>query len=156
MTGKIISTVAFWILASPCFGDDCSSIANDAERLKCFDTTTNEPGAPTGKYARFVATAKETLAARLNDPASVKWREVYPVGDAASPKGICGELMARNRFGGYTGWRRFIGVMQPSPDLFVDTGDDVSAMFIAAAYSGASNTPAPASIVGFCMGRAPE
>jgi hypothetical protein len=64
--------------------------------------------------------AQRTVAARLIDPESVLFREVRRGQDA-----ICGEFNGKNRFGGYTGFGRFI--VTGSGLVFMDAPEDQAA-----------------------------
>ena len=56
-----------------------------------------------------VAKAKTKVAERLIDPASAQFRSVAVyVGRAGEHYGLCGEVNARNRLGGYTGFVPFV------------------------------------------------
>ncbi len=48
------------------------------------------------------ADAKARVAAQLKDPASAEFKDINQVGDR-----VCGEVNARNSFGGYTGFVPF-------------------------------------------------
>lgn len=54
---------------------------------------------PGVQEVRLQRKAKELVTARLKDPESAQFR---------SQTGICGEVNAKNSFGGYTGFKRFI------------------------------------------------
>ncbi|MGK9155447.1 hypothetical protein [Acinetobacter radioresistens] len=76
------------------------------------------------KEIRYNRMAKEFVKASLKDPASAQFR---------SQKGFCGEVNAKNSFGGYTGFKRFIAadrnmiVMEDSlaPEEFQKVWDNV-------------------------------
>lgn len=48
--------------------------------------------------------AKEAVKSTLVDPESARWREIRIV----RPDFVCGEVNAKNSFGGYTGFSRFL------------------------------------------------
>lgn len=54
---------------------------------------------------KLVAAVKDKIANMLNDPESVRWRDVR----AVSATEVCGELNARNAMGGYVGFTPFVG-----------------------------------------------
>jgi hypothetical protein len=87
-------------------------------------------------YAQFIAEAEKTLADELKDPDSAKWKNVYVVGTRIEWTGICGDVLAKNSYGAYTGWKRFVGKIQPHAAIVIDDSDQGSKMIIAAAYSG--------------------
>ena len=58
-----------------------------------------------------ITRAKESVKQVLNDPESAQFKETflkYSVYVYSKEKGICGEVISKNEFGGYTGWKRFI------------------------------------------------
>jgi len=70
-----------------------------------------KPKAPSPEEAQLAAdtqmtdAAKTRLARGLTDPDSAKFRDVF-----ISPRrgAVCGQINAKNRMGGYVGFRRFI------------------------------------------------
>ena len=54
---------------------------------------------------KMIDAAKDVIQGGLNDPDSAKFRHVF-----ISPKGraVCGEVNAKNKMGGYVGFKRFI------------------------------------------------
>lgn len=61
-----------------------------------------------GKYAGFVAAAKDVLTADFKDPDSAKFRSlaVYQQIDSRE-LALCGEVNAKNSYGAYVGFRPF-------------------------------------------------
>lgn len=58
--------------------------------------------------------AKRKLAALLRDPDSAKYRGVHAYQDYVQGRMVisfCGEINAKNGFGGYTGYERFVATM---------------------------------------------
>lgn len=53
----------------------------------------------------FVDSGVKYLINRLKEPSSVQWRNVF-IADRALQT-LCGEINARNSYGGYTGFKRF-------------------------------------------------
>jgi hypothetical protein len=51
-----------------------------------------------------VSAAKQAVADSLIDPGSVQYRNVASYSEGV----VCGEVNAKNRMGGYTGFRRFV------------------------------------------------
>jgi hypothetical protein len=74
------------------------------------------PAEPTSKeLTAFARQAKAAAAARLKDPGSAQFRSLFVsrgrlyVNDVlTTPLRLCGEVNARNSFGGYVGFRRFV------------------------------------------------
>lgn len=52
--------------------------------------------------------AKENIQKVLVDPQSAEFNHVYVKKDKSGKKIICGYVNAKNRFGGYTGYEKFI------------------------------------------------
>lgn len=71
--------------------------------------------------------AKDIVAADFRDPDSVQWRNVHSVTDAIQGNFVCGEVNARNGFGAYVGYRKFVvdmdkgtAVIEPQSSSFDD------------------------------------
>lgn len=62
-----------------------------------------------GKYASFVAKAKDATTRDLLDPGAAQFRGlgVYLEIDSKTRLFLCGEVNAKNAFGAFTGFRRF-------------------------------------------------
>lgn len=54
---------------------------------------------------RLIAAAKDFILSGLKDPDAAKFRDVYVVPNKAT---VCGEFNAKNGFGAYVGYKRFI------------------------------------------------
>jgi hypothetical protein len=54
--------------------------------------------------------AKEGITQELNDPASVEYRDVITYSPEAGVYATCGELNAKNQFGAYMGFIRFVAL----------------------------------------------
>ena len=86
---------------------------SQAARIKAFD----------------IAKAKELVADEFSDPDSVKFRRMF-ISAFTNPKGetflyLCGEVNAKNKMGGYTGYRRF---QVDDQHALVDAGEDAQGM----------------------------
>jgi hypothetical protein len=57
--------------------------------------------------ANYIAATQDYVRDRLRDADGAKFRKMY-VSRAAGPPMVCGEVNAKNGFGGYSGWQRFI------------------------------------------------
>lgn len=58
---------------------------------------------------------KQAVAAKLRDPSSAQFRDIYGEGET-----YCGKVNARNGFGAYAGYRRFVshrGIVLLEPQL---------------------------------------
>lgn len=60
-----------------------------------------------GTEETLIAKAKKSLTAQLKDPDSANFRNVA-VREVSSGVVVCGELNAKNSYGGYTGFTRFV------------------------------------------------
>lgn len=74
--------------------------------------------------------ALRDLRLAFNDPDSVQVREVRVVLDEFRIPGVCGEVNAKNKFGGYTGFRPF---MVKGHDVVIQSDDPDLALFQTAA-----------------------
>lgn len=57
-------------------------------------------------HSQFVVQAKENISNTLKDPFSVQFRKLFLSHHGFEPV-LCGELNAKNSYGGYVGFRRF-------------------------------------------------
>lgn len=69
-----------------------------------------------------VADAKKLAASELRDPASAQFRNVREVTTAAG-KAVCGEINAKNAYGGYVGFQDFVVA---DGQAWIQTGADAS------------------------------
>jgi hypothetical protein len=65
----------------------------------------NEANAVT-RWGGFIRNAKQTISDDLKDPETVKFRKLV-ISDGQVPK-LCGELNAKNSYGAYIGFQKFI------------------------------------------------
>lgn len=67
------------------------------------------PVAAKSGYGAFVSQAKKQMAAELKDPDSAKFRNLA-VYQPATGQGValCGEVNAKNAYGAYVGFRKFV------------------------------------------------
>lgn len=58
----------------------------------------------------FVKVAKQNVVSNFRDPVSVQYRNVFisKTGDTAL---LCGEINGKNVYGGYVGFRAFVGML---------------------------------------------
>jgi hypothetical protein len=63
--------------------------------------------ADTGKQVAWVSTGEEAIRNQLKDPESATFRGVHFYSGGGIPV-ACGEVNAKNGFGGYTGFERFV------------------------------------------------
>ncbi|ATH99545.1 hypothetical protein EGY22_13065 [Alcaligenes faecalis] len=70
--------------------------------------------------------AREPILARLNDPDSAQFRNERFIGGWTISGAMCGEVNAKNRMGGYTGYVKYYTVLSggvPVDSHVVETGD---------------------------------
>ena len=60
--------------------------------------------------ANWVAQAQQSVKARLRDPDSVRWGEIYFSRGSLGAPAVCGSVNSKNGFGGYSGEHQFISV----------------------------------------------
>ncbi|AXW48540.1 hypothetical protein CJO91_13065 [Ralstonia solanacearum] len=68
---------------------------------------------------------KAQVLARLKDPDSAEFRDTHRGADTGTGVPLCGEVNAKNGFGGYVGYKRFIAW----PEGDVDFEDHESSVF---------------------------
>lgn len=114
---------------------DCATFAVNETRLACYDKLALETPTPAPAVAPAPATKKpsasksatadevkvitKALKERMKDPESVRVRKI--VGRTVQP-GVyefCGEINAKNSYGGYGGFKSFIAVMGKSGNKVV-------------------------------------
>lgn len=66
----------------------------------------SEPSQAT-KEASYIALNQDLIKGRLKDPSSAEFRNAF-VSSAIGAPVVCGEVNAKNSFGGYTGFQRFV------------------------------------------------
>lgn len=74
--------------------------------------------------------ATDRISTLLNDPASAQFRNVRVVSGRDNEPMICGEVNAKNKFGGYTGFTDFyvedvengVALIDPGPDPIMMPG----------------------------------
>lgn len=79
--------------------------------------------------AALVKKAQQSVAAKAKDPASVQFRNIVAKGPSPDPKKwvICGEVNAKNGFGGYAGFTRF-AYDESINDSWIDTEEAPNVM----------------------------
>jgi hypothetical protein len=96
-------------------GTDTRAIPNIAAEVAADDS----------KFTRLTEMGKQQLAAVLRDPGSAEYRDVAAYSPSAAKGGVtfCGYVNAKNAFGGYGGYERFIAApnvgawLQTSPGI---------------------------------------
>lgn len=68
--------------------------------------------------------AKQAVIASMKDPSTVQFRGIW-VRTGKRSKAICGEVNAKNSYGGYVGFRKFY-FLSESQSILVQSGDQVT------------------------------
>lgn len=109
--------LGFFSLAGAVQADafDCGKIKEKKVRLSC-EQATKKP-APIDQKAieqkKFIEVAKASIAKKMMDPNSVQFRNLTYVESALRKDdepvrhGLCGEVNAKNSYGGYVGFKLF-------------------------------------------------
>jgi hypothetical protein len=84
------------------------------------------PAEPAELSEEDTAYAQDMISERLKDPESARFRRMYIVGLGGSVSTICGEVNAKNSYGGYTGYKPFLVVTGIDRAYFWDSIDDDS------------------------------
>jgi hypothetical protein len=99
----------------------CRSVSDPTNRAACLDTlvanmleeviqrqrpSSSEAAEVPAKWSSLVRNGKEVAKRDLKDPGSAQFRKLL-VSDGLVPK-LCGEINAKNSYGGYIGFARFI------------------------------------------------
>lgn len=91
---------------------------------------------------RAISDAQQLAARDLADPGSAQFRNVayYPNG-----KSVCGEINAKNRMGGYVGYRRFFVVdgaatIEQEPGVIVTDVDQLRATINSSRFNSDATT----------------
>jgi hypothetical protein len=73
----------------------------------CFGAIAAKPKARANPNAALILRARSALAERMKDPASLQTRRIS-VHRGSDGMVVCGEVNARNSYGGYVGFQRFV------------------------------------------------
>jgi hypothetical protein len=108
----LIAVIAVIAMIGNCQGSSGSKTDEGTTAVSSSNqtSTTDEPGnkyADVGKQYAWISAGKEAIKKQLKDPESAKWRNVHFYSGGGTPV-VCGEVNARNAFGGYTGFERFV------------------------------------------------
>ncbi|TMV02576.1 hypothetical protein FGK63_20325 [Ruegeria sediminis] len=95
---------------------------------------------PVQASSRNLATAKAHMAAALKDPESMKIRNVSHYKTAEGDWIVCGEMDAKNSFGGYNGYSPFYFRLQGNTVKKAHFGDDSDWLATTACTQSASGT----------------
>lgn len=76
--------------------------------------------------AAFIASARTAVADSLSDPLAAQFRALSVVTDGAGLQKVCGEVNAKNQYGGYVGFRAFAYIPQFGGPIWAPEDDDRS------------------------------
>lgn len=94
--------------------------------------------------ATLINQAKKAVRSQLKDPSSAQFDYVYAVTTISGAKAVCGEVNAKNTYGGYTGFTPFYSY-QGYTKIIPNTDNEVLAQLYATNYAEAG-----------CAGKAAE
>lgn len=86
---------------------EAKRVAEVKAKQEAADEEAGSPYADKAQQQLWIVKSQEAITARLKDPDSVKFRNVGFYSGGSAPV-ACGEVNAKNGFGGYTGFERFI------------------------------------------------
>lgn len=95
------------------------------------------------KPAALIAKAKERMLADLKDPDSAKFRNIH-VREVDGAKFVCGEMNAKNGYGGYIGFARFLTDGDKVEIAATDTATPYQINLTIAGIPFGSTMPSPA------------
>lgn len=71
----------------------------------------------------LIEAAKKTVVNKFKDPESAQFRNLS-VRDQGKSRAVCGEVNAKNSYGGYVGFKKFY-VLGDSPNAVIKSGDRI-------------------------------
>lgn len=80
----------------------------EVQALLAEDDANNRPSEPTYSDTAVMASAMSRVKDKLVDPGSARFRNVNVVVQPSGTKAVCGQVNAKNRAGGYSGYEHFI------------------------------------------------
>ncbi len=96
----------------------------------CVFFSTAVAGMPIINESLLMSRVKDSVRSKLSDPESAKFRNLhkYILTDKLKEQRVyvCGEVNARNGFGGYTGYKRFFFIIEKDGKEDVIFGEDMS------------------------------
>lgn len=97
-----------------------ASQANEASE----DPTSESPYASPAKQYGWIRVSKDAVGVKLKDADSARYRNVAFYSGGGTPV-VCGEVNARNSFGGYSGYERFIAAGSTMAYLESEVSDGI-------------------------------
>lgn len=61
-----------------------------------------------GQEIAWIGKGQDAVKAKLKDPSSAQFRELYVNRGQGMPPMTCGEVNSKNSFGGFSGYQRFV------------------------------------------------
>jgi hypothetical protein len=105
-----------FVVAAKADGFSCEQIKEKAVRASCIKSRDAENSKKAEKVERvikaddekFIERAKQELTRNFKDPESAQYRNLFLVThDGGNAKTLCGEVNAKNSYGGYVGGKLF-------------------------------------------------
>ena len=97
----VVSVLAFAV--NSCLPESTNKAAQPVADIEA----SKSPYADVGKQGLWIVTSQDAIRARLKDPDSAEFRNVRFYSGGSTPV-ACGEVNAKNGFGGKSGYERFI------------------------------------------------
>ncbi|MEP0189758.1 MAG: hypothetical protein ABJP70_01220 [Erythrobacter sp.] len=111
-TSKIgcgVVVVGLIAMVSFCQPDEDAGSSDLADATVVSDEENSAPDR--GTQMRIVTASQQGVRSRLKDPDSAEFRNVgYYSGGSEGASAVCGEVNAKNSFGGFTGFERFVAL----------------------------------------------
>jgi hypothetical protein len=111
---RISLAVVVWVASGAALAQsqDCRSIADSLERLRCYDAredaVAGQPAPSPVAEDPLIVAAKAAVRKLLRDPTSTRFEAVKIATDRAGKKAVCGRINSRNAMDGMTGPKLFV------------------------------------------------
>jgi hypothetical protein len=79
--------------------------------------------------AVLIAKAKAQIEHKLRDPSSVQYRNIHVLPNTGEGARVCGEVNAKNGYGGYDGFTRFAYKATYDDVWFAEAGDSMFELY---------------------------
>jgi hypothetical protein len=102
--------------------------AIEAEKAKIAEAAANEAKAKAERKAALVRRAKEKVTLRLKDPESARFADMhFATFKKNGELSVCGQVNAKNSYGGYTGFEKFAYIVDKGELLMSNSGGGLTA-----------------------------
>nr|WP_298931167.1 zinc ribbon domain-containing protein [uncultured Erythrobacter sp.] len=108
--GCAVIAIAFIAMLSFCKPDENAGSGGSASTTVASEEDEDTPP-DQATQMRIVVASQDGVRSRLKDPESADFRNVgYYSGGSEGASAVCGEVNAKNSFGGFTGFERFVAL----------------------------------------------